>query len=454
MRKSLGTAAALCLLGFGVWNCGSDGGGANGSVDGGFDDAQQFQFGDDGGDGASGPCVNLQCQQVACEAGKTTSLSGKVFAPEGTIPLYNVIVYVPNAPVEAFKPGLTCDQCGQISGSPVVSTLTNEKGEFVLKNVPVGTDIPVVFQVGKWRRQIKIPSVTACIDTRLAAANTRLPRNSGEGDLPQMAITTGSADSLECFLRRVGISDSEFTNPTGTGKVHVYHGNGSQISGGSPDATTLWNDVNTLKKYDISVLSCEGNEFRNNLATSVKDPYLANIETYLNAGGRVFSSHFHYVWFRYGSATMQSTATWTPTGGTSPFTVDTDFPKGVSFADWLMNVGASTTRGQIALTGIRASVADTKPPSRRWIHSASPLSAKYLSFNAPVGLTADKQCGRGVFSDVHVSGGGSANGVFPTWCSNTPMNTNEKALLFLFFDLASCITDDSKPPVPPPPIPR
>ena len=40
----------------------------------------------------------------------TTTVTGTVFAPEGTIPLYNAIVYVPNATPEPFKSEVVCEQ--------------------------------------------------------------------------------------------------------------------------------------------------------------------------------------------------------------------------------------------------------------------------------------------------------------------------------------------------------
>jgi hypothetical protein len=92
----------------------------------------------DAGGGGERPCEGLECQQVACENGGTTSLSGTVFAPNGTLPLYNAIVYVPNAPVDPFPTtGVTCDKCGTSpSGRPVATALSDADGKFKLTNVP------------------------------------------------------------------------------------------------------------------------------------------------------------------------------------------------------------------------------------------------------------------------------------------------------------------------------
>src|SRR6266404_4258905 len=40
-----------------------------------------------GADVAPRPCQGLECQQVECPAGATTSVSGTAFAPNGTLPL-------------------------------------------------------------------------------------------------------------------------------------------------------------------------------------------------------------------------------------------------------------------------------------------------------------------------------------------------------------------------------
>jgi hypothetical protein len=395
-----------------------------------------------------------------CSGGGTTSLSGTVYDPAGKVPLYNVIVYVPNAPVDPIVNGATCDRCGAISGSPIASAITDAKGQFVLKDVPVTGNVPLVIQVGKWRRQITIPMVNSCADTALTDANlTRLPRSAAEGDLPKMALATGEADALECLLRKIGVADSEFTPESGAGHVNFFSGYKgtakykSSMNAGAAfgAAATFWGDVNNLKKYDVVLLSCEGTENPSNKPAAA----LQAMQDYLNSGGRVFASHWHNYWLEKGPQPFPTVATFNHQPDlANPFTadIDTSFPKGQALADWLVNVGGKSPKGKISINAAQHTVdAVNTMVGQRWIYSTVPTSVQYLTANTPMNVPEDKQCGRVVLSDIHVSSGDTPNVStgYPDGCKTTELSDQEKALEFMLFDLSSCVIGDSKPPVPP-----
>jgi hypothetical protein len=397
---------------------------------------------------------------VQCAGSAHTTVSGVVKDPAGKNPLYNVIVYVPNAPVDPVTHGASCDKCGSVASHPVVATLTDTKGQFVLQDVPVGDNIPLIVQVGKWRRQLTLPHVDQCVDNPIANADqTRLPRNTSEGDMPKIALATG-CDPMECLFRKIGIADTEFTDPTKPGMVHLYNGVGGANAGAAADAYAFWADLSKMKQYDIVINACECSPYDRRGAYPM-------MHDYLMAGGRVFASHYHYNWFAQptGPADFQSVANWTPNGScqTGPNMIDDTFPKGKAFADWLVNVGASTTYGQIPLSCAPRDVASAKPPlSQQWIFDQSTKSPSYLSFNTPLDAGVDdagqsNQCGRAVFADLHVASpntGGpvdSPGGTFPSGCHTTDLSPQEKALEFMFFDLAACVQLDSQPPAPPVP---
>ena len=424
-------------------------------------------FGDSGVDGPTGPCTNLCLKQVSCGGGGTTSISGTVYDPAANTPLYNVAVYVPNAPLAPITHGATCDKCGSVlSGNPLVATLTDDSGHFKLDNVPVDTNVPLVFQVGKWRRRITVPTVSACVDNPITDKNlTRLAtkpnETSPDDDIPTIALTTGVADQLECLPKMVGIDPAQFTAQGGGGRVNLYTGFlGSTLSGGTPNASALWSSTSTLEQYDIVMLSCEGGTPDSHLETLSGTP-LQSMYDYGNAGGRIFATHFHYYWIESGPAPWPTTATFDHAGDPSPqtgfpVTIDQTFPKGIAFAQWMLNVGGSTTLGSFAIDQPRHDVdainsnPPTNPAAIRWVYATAPAMTEYYSFNTPVGNTADKQCGKVVFSDLHVGAGNMPSGIFPINCTQgSTLTPQEKALEFLLFDLSSCIQNDTQPPPPP-----
>jgi hypothetical protein len=444
-----------------------------------------FEASSGGDDGGSVVCPpGLMCD-VPCPAGSSTSITGTVYDPAGLNPLYNVAVYVPQMPLAALPAGVVTGpdacQCGALFKSgAVVYTTTDEKGQFTLPNAPVGTNVQLVLQVGKWRHVVTIPTVTQCTNNAQPDKSLALNGTVAAGsmdNMPDIAVSTGHSDTLECLIKRIGVPDSEFVAGTSTaGHVHIYNG-GDPTSpwkgpptGGQPTPElnpmplapesdkNLWDQQAHLMPYDILLLSCEGGGTYN-----ANPPVL---EQYLNAGGRAFASHYHYQWFTQQAGVLPATpadwanlATWSfgsggpaaqPSDGVIDQTLNTAaggaFPKGVSLEKWLGNVGALAPIAGV--TGVatgdvpiyqgkwNAVVTPTNTASQPWLTMTNPgamppatnvTETMYFSFDTPVNppvndAGAPQYCGRGVYSDLHVDGDLTAASSMDT--TNSSMVTN------------------------------
>jgi len=422
-----------------------------------------------------------------------------------------VTVYVPASDPGPLSPNLVCDQCtATLPGGALAATQTDEAGHFELDDVPATGDVPVVIQVGKWRRQLRIPNVAACQDLPVALADTSLPKSYKDAspltdvdatgapkvDMPKIAISTGDADALECLPLKLGVDPSEITNDVGPGHVHLYTNKDSGGQGTNKfttnwpgsvdpngdafgDAETMWgNNAPTtpdhLASYDIVMFSCEGGQF----PATKKQSSLDAVKAYADAGGRVFMSHWHNIWISgtdpsqqgsnqaVGIPSWQGIATWNfPAAQNDPnqlAVIDETVPKGKSFAEWMVNVGGSTVRDQVVVNAprytLQAQVDPTKSERMVWVDPAQEYpdcasnpqpcsnpfgetSVQDLEFLTPVENPDDQKCGKVVFSDMHVASGSvsATNKPFPTGCSTTPLSPQEKALSFIFFDIASCV---------------
>jgi hypothetical protein len=512
-------------------------GGPDGSTDGSLSDGMRgldsgFHLGDTGSDAG---CTNLECQQT-CAA---TSVSGKVYDPAGVNGLYNVYVYVPNAPLDPIPSGPVCTACqAPASGDPITSTTTASDGTFTLTNVPSGTDIPIILQLGKWRRHLTLPTVGKCATITPPDGFFKLPSKQHEGsiddNIPLIAFTTG-CDGAECFFAgRIGIDQSEFDSPGGTGRVQIFksaNDDGQTFPGITPgSADTLWGSTpNLMMQYDIVFDACECSPYDRGGAGSTDVGY-KNFLAYLNAGGRAFTTHYFYNFYAneaecdgttasedalggqdcYGQGALPTVGEWEGnctgiedptcdmtapattdpncpkdstlseiTGGPgSCLSIDTGNPKGVAFAQWYksynstLTYGGGEAYGYAGLTDIREDMGSleaslvTAGTATPWLYSGSltgVYDAYYFSMNTPIGTNPMTQCGRAIYSDVHVSGSGGATAgaetvpgsAFPSYCATNPNTSdhapNELALEFLFFDLSSCVQSDKTPPVNPPP---
>ncbi len=413
-------------------------------------DAAAPTFRDDGGV----PCEGIACNVPSCASGAATAIEGDVYDPAGKAKLYNVRVYVPNAEPEAFSDGVSsCDRCSSpLTGKPIAAALTDEKGHFRLEGVPAGDRIPVVIQIGKFRRKVVLPHVEACNTTTVSDGVLTLPKNRKEGDLPRIAVVTGGFDELGCILQRMGIDNDEFGAPGSEARIHVYRGEGGGgvDTGGDKPASNLWGSADTLKSYDAVLMACEGSEHDETKPAATKQAMV----DYVEAGGRVFATHYHYTWLKNSpDAKWQSLAKWNDSAsayGNEVDAVDTSFPKGQALATWLVENGASTKSGSVAVDQPARNVASVDGASaQQWITEPTSKGVRYFSFNAPVGAPEAQQCGRFAFTDVHSR---EHLGAFklPSGCDISDMTPQERALEFMIFDLSACIQPDAEKPAAPP----
>ena len=159
-------------------------------------------------------------------------------------------------------------------------------------------------------------------------------------------------------------------------------------------------------------------------------------------------THYSYVWTAFNPP-FNAVANWVPDPAQNnnppdPFSglIDTTFPKGVAFQDWLSNVGALKQRQPDHQRAARR----RRPgePRRRDAlglraepeqhHDADHHPAPDVEHAGVPAAAARWRRGRGVrpvvFSDFHVTAAGLANnlGKFPSSCKPGAMSPQEKAL--------------------------
>jgi hypothetical protein len=414
-----------------------------------------------------------------------------VYDPAGNNPVYNAAVWVPYKTPGPMPPEITCN-CSELYTGGFVGAydLTKPDGSFTITGAPsskTGDTVPLVVQVGKWRYQTRV-AVACGMENDVPDKTLRLPQGRQgtsvmfPGDLPNIAISTGSADTLECLLTRVGVDKQEYVPGPGTvggGHVHIYQGydpNGApNTAPPAPQSSeALWDTTAHLSQFDAVLLSCEGAETMNT------NP--ANLFAYGQAGGRVFASHYHYAWFlgqpfpNFGMWYTQNSNQLATSHGTIQTTLPNGNPfyEGQSLLSFLRatdaldsngellvyqarhNIDVPTAVPQAAIPWINFDVAnspfeDLNATNDPLVSSPTLNSTLYFSYDTQAPGT-ETACGRFVYSDLHIGGNSGdygespmassppSGGVVPTGCNaGVPLSAQEKALEFMLFDLTSCL---------------
>ena len=132
-----------------------------------------------------------------------------------------------------------------------------------------------------------------------------------------MALVTGGADNLGCFLKGVGLDPERVLRAARRRASRHLQGARAAAAAEAPGLSTgtagncttdnpncVWNSKANLEAYDIVLLACEGDTFdpaeSNNGTTNKTTSSKQALHDWLDEGGKVFATHFHYTWFKNG----------------------------------------------------------------------------------------------------------------------------------------------------------
>ena len=427
--------------------------------------------------GGGGPNKCGPTSISTCDGGATTTLTGYVFDPGNHLPIYNALVYIPvgmpPTPITGVDPNNP--QCGCTAPAAYASAFTDISGKFTLSNPPTGSNITVVVQLGKWQR-VFAETINACTANALgggtagSASNLTLPSNRNQGNIPRFAIDTGNVDTMECVLLKMGIAQSEFTDPvivggvpTAPGRVQIYQGSirsgGAYIDANTPKEAALTETATVMDSYDVILFPCQGSAGQYTTANGWPNTW-PNLARYAGAGGRFFATHYHYDLLNgNANGNFTSTANWVGdtnnANGPDNGYINTGFARGLALAQWLnqpiVQPPTGGTYGQIPVDYVRQDYTSPNAPAINWMTTKAPNPANmpiHFTFDTPfVPGGADGTCGRVVYSDFHVENSGNANVQFPTECAGGAITPQEELLEFMLFDLTSCVSPPTCTPL-------
>lgn len=359
-------------------------------------------------------------------------LTGKVLAPEGTIPIAGALVYLAGAPPAPIPSGVYCDKCVQLSNDTAY-TYSKADGTFDLGAYGTGAAYLVV-QKGQFRR---VRPITIASGTQKVAADmTTLPKKSDpqNGDsIPKMAIVQGAWDHIELSLAKLGLG-TIFSNG-------IF---GDTVKDASFDLkdSTLLKDRNALDGYHIVFIPCS---FSQGTTCDTSQPsgdsaVQNNLRAFVGGGGKVYVTDYAYEFVRQPFPGFVSWTGQTSALGSACMPGAYDAPAQVDdpgLSAWLTAIGETNVTLQQSWTEIASLApqpgydADGKAVTiapKTWV------SAKQTGKTTPATVSFENGCGRVLFSTYHTEGNGSS-----------ALIAQEKALLYVLLEVGVCI---GQPPPP------
>jgi hypothetical protein len=385
---------------------------------------------------------------VSC-SGAHTTLTGTVYAPNGTDPIPRVRVYAAEA-INPY-PANYCDKCSAPLDPAYIATTSASNGTFTLDldEVPAGPTIDFAIQIGRFRKHTLIP-VTACESAVVPLADMTLPGNSAAGDIPKIAVSSGNVDHLDAVLTALGIT--EYDCYEGRKTAGASTATCQQVAGMT--IADVIASAADLDAYHMAFLSCAPGAYADFVTNHSEATMNLNTQSWVAGGGRIFVTDTAY---DYIAQAFPNNITWAGAAG-SPQPIDsanlgcapgvsphaTEYSTRIddpSLAAWLTLVGVAS--GSPTMAEIQgyyepwATIASLPPATTLLADGTMPIDPTYPTTQCATPTMTDvplttqfevPTCGRVVFSSFHTYTGTGASA----------MAANEKIMEYLIFAAAVC----------------
>ena len=345
-------------------------------------------------------------------------LTGTVLAPNGTMPVAGALVYLTGQKPSPEPEHVFCDGCVTLpNGAP--HAIADAKGAFDVGATQTGSQY-IVIQKGGFRKVREI--YVSKGDEKLPTSLTTLPPRTdlvGGDEVPRMTVVKGGYDEIEASLAKLGI------DPSALDMVE------SPLIGQA--AKAFLTDAKKVNGRHIIFLPCgDYTQPSPNVDLSTDPTIQANLRAFVEAGGRVYATDWHYDFIARtfpGFVNFQGASNTACSGcGKIPYTANAKV-EDPSLAAWMQGQGLGQFDLQKNYTGI-ASVQPTSVTTSSGTKMVTPKVWVSGSVNGgpvkPATVSFEYGCGRVLFSTYHTE---------PFSLQLTPQ---ERALLGVLLEVSVC----------------